>query len=193
MRRIVLASTSAYRAALLDRLGLPFEQAAPGVDESALPAEEPATLAQRLALAKARAVAATRGDALVIGSDQVAVLDGIVLGKPGTAEAACAQLARASGRAVEFVTALALVDSASGATRAAVDHTVVRFRALGEAEIARYVLRERPLDCAGSFKSEALGIALFESVETRDPTALVGLPLIALCRLLREAGVDPLD
>lgn len=174
------------------RLGVAFTQEAPQVDESARPGEKADELAPRLSLDKARAIAARHHDALVVGSDQVAMLDGLLVGKPGTAEAACEQLARASGRSVEFITAVSLVDARSGAHRSAVDRTTVRFRVLGTAEIARYVERERPLDCAGSFKSEALGIALFESVETKDPTALVGLPLIMLCELLRGAGLDPL-
>ena len=192
MRALVLASTSRYRADLLARLGLPFTQEAPGVDEAPLPGEAPDVLAPRLAAAKALAVAQRRPGALVIGSDQVAVLDGAALGKPGTAAAAEAQLARASGRSVEFLTAVALADAGRGCVGRALDRTRVRFRTLSTDEIRRYVAREQPLDCAGSFRSEALGVALFESIETRDPAALVGLPLIELCRMLREAGVDPL-
>jgi len=187
---LILASTSRWRAELLCRLGLPFVQAAPGVEEVRLPGERPDVLATRLAVEKARAVARLHPDAVVIGSDQVAVLDGEVLGKPGTEERARAQLARASGRSVEFLTAVATVDR--GAVRSELDRTLVRFRTLTEDEIARYVARERPLDCAGSFRSEALGVALFDAIETRDPAALVGLPLVALCRLLRAAGIDPL-
>ena len=174
------------------RLGVAFTQEAPQVDESARPGETAVALALRLSLDKARAIAARHPDALVVGSDQVALLDGRLVGKPGTTEAACEQLARASGRSVEFLTAVSLVDARSGSHRSAVDRTTVRFRLLAAAEIARYVDRERPLDCAGSFKSEALGIALFESLETKDPTALIGLPLILLCELLRSAGLDPL-
>lgn len=192
MRALVLASTSRYRAALLGRLGLPFTQEAPGVDETPHAGEAPDALAARLALAKALAVAGRHAGALAIGSDQVAVLDGALLGKPGSVEAAEAQLARASGRAVEFLTAVALADAANGCVGSALDRTRVRFRTLARDDIRRYVARERPLDCAGSFKSEGLGVALFESIETRDPAALVGLPLIELCRMLREAGVDPL-
>lgn len=192
MRALVLASTSRYRAALLARLGLAFTQEAPGVDETPHPGEAPDALASRLALAKALAVARRHPAALAIGSDQVAVLDGALLGKPGSVEAAEAQLARASGRTVEFLTAVALADAAHGCIGSALDRTRVRFRTLGRDDIRRYVARERPLDCAGSFKSEGLGVALFESIETRDPAALVGLPLIELCRMLREAGVDPL-
>lgn len=191
MRRLVLASTSRYRAGLLARLGLPFVQDAPWVDEAPRTGEAPEALATRLAVAKSAAVAARHPDAIVIGSDQVASLDGVAIGKPGTVELACAQLARASGRAVEFLTAVAVHDPARGVEHA-LDRTTVRFRTLAAQEIACYVERERPVDCAGSFKSEALGIALFESIETRDPTALVGLPLIALCAMLRRAGLDPL-
>ena len=193
MRPLVLASTSRYRAELLHRLGLPFAQVAPEVDEAALPGEDPAALAARLAVAKARAVAARQPGAWVIGSDQVAVLDGVALGKPGTVTRAREQLAQASGRSVEFLTAVVLVDADAGAVASAIDRTLVQFRVLDAHDIARYVAREQPLDCAGSFKSEALGVALFEAIETRDPTALVGLPLIALCRMLRDAGLDPLD
>lgn len=192
MRALVLASTSAYRAGLLARLGLPFVQDAPSIDESPRAGEAPEATALRLALAKADAVAARHRDALVIGSDQVATLDGTAIGKPGTAELARAQLARASGRSVEFLTAVAVHDARDGRVEHALDRTRVQFRALDEAEIGRYVARERPLDCAGSFKSEALGIALFESIETHDPTALVGLPLIATCAMLRRMGLDPL-
>ena len=187
MPRLILASTSAYRRALLERLGLPFDTARPDVDETPQPDEPPAALAVRLARAKAEAVAAGAGDAWTIGSDQVAELDGRPLGKPGTAENAVAQLRAMSGREVRFHTALCLAGP-DGRRFEHLDLTVVRFRTLGEDEIARYVERERPLDCAGSFKCEGLGIALFEAIDNRDPTALVGLPLIATARLLREAG-----
>jgi septum formation protein len=189
---LVLASTSPYRAQQLRRLGLAFAQVAPGIDESRMAGEAADAVALRLALEKARAVAARRAGALVIGSDQVALCDGAMLGKPGTAEAARDQLARSSGRTVEFLTAVALVDAKSGMERTALDRTFVRFRVLDAGSIARYVERESPLDCAGSFKSEGLGVVLFESIETRDPDALVGLPLIALCGMLRDAGLDPL-
>lgn len=187
MPRLILASTSAYRRALLERLGLPFDTARPDVDETPLPDEPPAALAVRLARAKADAVAADAGDAWTIGSDQVAELGGRPLGKPGTAENTVAQLRAMSGREVRFHTALCLAGP-DGHRFEHLDLTVVRFRTLGEDEIARYVERERPLDCAGSFKCEGLGIALFEAIDNRDPTALVGLPLIATARLLREAG-----
>ena len=187
--RIVLGSTSRYRAELLRRLLADFEQAAPGTDEAPLPDEAPAARALRLAIAKATAVAREYPDALVIGSDQVAELDGLVLDKPGTAQCARAQLTASSGREVHFHTALCLLDTRNGRRHTHVDQTRVRFRTLDAAEIARYVEREQPLDCAGSFKCEGLGISLFEAIDNRDPSALIGLPLIALARLLREAGI----
>jgi septum formation protein len=187
MPDLILASTSAYRRALLERLGLPFATVRPEVDESPRPGEHPQTLAVRLARAKAEAVAATAGPAWVIGSDQVAELDGRALGKPGTTDNAIAQLRSMSGHEVRFLTALCLAGP-DGRRFEALDVTTVHFRALGDDEIARYVERERPLDCAGSFKSEGLGIALFEAIDNRDPTALIGLPMIATARLLREAG-----
>jgi septum formation protein len=189
---LVLASTSRYRRALLSRLTPRFRVLAPATDEIALTGESAAALAVRLAQSKARAVADQCPDAIVIGSDQAAELGGVILGKPGDIEKAHVQLAAASGREMIFYTAVCLVDS-RGAKRcelAALDKTRVLFRGLEHDEIARYVERERPLDCAGSFKAEALGIALFERIESQDPTALIGLPLIALTRLLREAGVD---
>jgi septum formation protein len=188
---LVLASTSRYRRSLLERLGLPFAVDSPGTDETARPGESPATLAARLALAKARAVAPRHPLAHVIGSDQVASLEGSLLGKPGSPARACEQLARASGRSVEFLTAVVLLGP-DGSEHAHLDLTRVRFRTLTDAEIARYVELDKPLDCAGSFRSEGLGIALFEAVETRDPTALVGLPLVWLAAALRRAGLDPL-
>lgn len=187
MPRLVLASTSVYRRALLSRLGLPFETASPGVDEAAGPDETPAALALRLAVAKAAAIARREPAANVIGSDQVAELDGQALGKPGGRDAAIAQLAAMSGRAVQFRTAVC-VHGADDAVRSHLDTTVVRFRTLSTAEIERYVDAEHPFDCAGSFKSEGLGIVLFDAIETSDPTALVGLPLIATARLLRVSG-----
>ena len=186
-QRLILASTSRYRRDLLARLRLPFEVVAPQVDESPLPGEPPQALARRLAAAKAEAACALATDAWVIGSDQVAELDGRPLGKPGTREAAIAQLAAMSGKSVVFRTAVSLVHATAG-RHDADDATTVRFRALDLDSIARYVDVEQPLDCAGSFKSEGFGIALFEAIESQDPTALVGLPLIALARLLRRAG-----
>lgn len=188
-RRLILGSTSRYRAELLRRLWPDFEQRSPGTDETPLPGEEPSARAGRLAVAKAEAAASGLVDALVIGSDQVAELDGQTLDKPGTPERAHAQLAASSGRVVHFHTALCLFDTRTGQRLTHVDHTRVHFRTLDEAEIARYIEREQPLDCAGSFKCEGLGISLFERIENEDPTALVGLPLIALARLLRRAGM----
>lgn len=190
---LVLASTSRYRRELLARIAPRIRQIAPEVDETPLPLETPVDLVVRLAEAKARAVAARCPGALVIGSDQVAALAGKILGKPGSRENAQAQLACCSGREVAFHTAICLLDGRSEPARAylASDATRVCFRSLDAAEIARYVEHETPLDCAGSFKSEGLGIALFERIQTEDPTALIGLPLIALCRLLRDAGVMP--
>jgi septum formation protein len=190
---LVLASTSRYRRELLQRLGLAFEVADPRVDEAARPGEAPAALARRLAIAKATAVAQRRPDAVVIGSDQVCAIDDAVLGKPGDAASAEAQLRRLSGRGARFFTAVCV--ATAGATRHAdeVDVTEVVFRELDAGTIARYVARDRPLDCAGSFRCEGLGIALFEAIRSEDPSALVGLPLIPTARLLRGFGIDPLS
>lgn len=188
---LILGSTSRYRAELLRRLTAHFRQVAPGVDETRHAGEAPAALAQRLAMAKAEAVARSHPGAIVIGSDQVAACGDIVLGKPGDAATARAQLAACSGHQVQFLTAVCLVDARAAERRsyAELDSTQVQFRTLQPAEIAAYIEREQPLDCAGSFKSEGLGIALFERIATDDPSALVGLPMIALCRLLRAAGI----
>lgn len=186
---IILASTSRYRAELLRRIIADFSQVAPDADESPRDGESPAARATRLAAAKADAVAAGRRDALVIGSDQVAALGDTLLRKPGRIDIAREQLRASSGKTVDFYTALCLVDGRNGRHLPALDHTRVVFRVLAEAEIDRYLEAERPLDCAGSFKAEGAGIALFERIESEDPTALVGLPLIALARRLREAGV----
>jgi septum formation protein len=190
--RLVLASTSRYRRDLLERLRLPFDVVAPEVDEAPHGGESPADLALRLALAKAHAVAAQRPDACVIGSDQVADLDGTPIGKPGTHERAVAQLRAMSGRAVVFQTAVAVVRRSTGFARALLAPVNVRFRELSDDEIERYLRLEQPYDCAGSAKSETLGIALLESIESDDPTALIGLPLMRTCALLRAAGLDPL-
>ena len=187
MSTLFLASTSRYRRELLERLRLPFEVARPEVDETPRPDEPPAALARRLAAAKATAIAGARHDAWVIGSDQVAALGERPLGKPGSMADAAAQLRSMSGRSIDFLTAVSLIH-ADGRRFEALDRTIVRFRALGGDEIARYLAAEPALDCAGSFKSEGLGIALFEAIESSDPTALVGLPLIATARLLRQAG-----
>lgn len=190
--KIILASTSPYRRELLAKLRLPFDYAAPGVDETPLPGEAPQALAMRLAEAKALAVAQGFPGGLVIGSDQVAVLDGEKLGKPVNRDNTIAQLRKASGRSVEFHTALCVVDSDTLATRTESDRCTVVFRELTPAQIERYVDRDRPYDCAGGFKSEGLGIALFERFEGEDPNALVGLPLIRLTRLLEAFGVEVL-
>ena len=187
---LILASTSRYRQALLERLGLPFATARPDVDETPRADEPPQAVTVRLARAKAEAVLAGAAGAApvwVIGSDQLAEIDGRPIGKPGTVDNAIAQLAAMSGREVRFLTAVCLAGD-DGRRFEALDITTVRFRTLAPAEIARYIEREQPLDCAGSFKSEGLGIALFDAIENRDPTALIGLPLIATARLLREAG-----
>lgn len=188
--RLVLASGSRYRAALLQRLGFAFETASPGIDETPRAGESPRDLATRLAADKARCVAAGLGDALVIGSDQVADLDGRPVGKPGDMATARAQLRAASGRTLAFHTGLCLLDGRDAREYHALDTTRVHFRPLDAAEIDRYLERERPLDCAGSFKCEGLGISLFARIENDDPTALIGLPLIALARLLRGCGID---
>lgn len=187
---LVLASTSIYRRQLLERLGLPFEVAAPDVDETPLPQEDSAATAARLAQAKARAVATRFPGALIIGSDQVADLDGARLDKPGIHARAVEQLRMASGRAVVFHTAVSVLNASSGRLHVRVVPTRVVFRRLTEAQIENYLQREKPYDCAGSAKSEALGIALIEALEGNDPSALVGLPLIALVDLLAAEGVE---
>jgi 7-methyl-GTP pyrophosphatase len=189
-RPLVLASSSRYRRELLTRLGLPFEVAVPGIDESPLPAEAPGATALRLAEAKARAVAAGYADALVIGSDQVADLHGRPIGKPGDFERALAQLRQLSGQSVVFRTGVALCDAASGRCRSVLVDVTSVFRALDDATIVDYLTREQPYDCAGGVRSEALGIALFERIGSDDPSALIGLPLIALIDLLHAEGVD---
>ncbi|MEY5099478.1 MAG: septum formation inhibitor Maf [Pseudomonadota bacterium] len=189
-RALVLGSTSRYRRELLQRLRLPFEVLAPEVDETPLPGEAPAALAQRLALAKARAVAAQRPDAIVIGSDQVADLDGEPLGKPGSHERAVAQLRRMSGKTVLFQTALAVACAETGFEAGELAVVEVVFRELDDATIERYLRAEQPYDCAGSAKSEGLGIALLDRIVNDDPTALIGLPLIHTARLLRQAGLQ---
>jgi len=189
---LILASTSRYRHELLSRLRLPFEVLSPEVDETALADETPAALAQRLALAKAWAVASKRPDAAVIGSDQVADLDGQALGKPGTHERAVQQLRSLRGRRVLFHTAVAVVRAGTGFEEAALNSVAVSFRALDDDEIEFYLRTEQPYDCAGSAKCETLGISLLSAIESDDPTALVGLPLIRTSELLRRAGIDPL-
>lgn len=191
--RLVLGSTSRYRRELLERLRVPFEVRSPQVDETPRPGEAPADLALRLALDKAWAVArAEPGDVVVIGSDQVADVDSQPLGKPGNHANAVAQLQRMRGRTVTFQTAVAVVRRATGFAQAQLAPVHVRFRNLSDDEIDTYLRLEQPYDCAGSAKSETLGIALLSAIESDDPTALVGLPLIRTCELLRAAGLDPL-
>ncbi len=191
-RPLILGSTSRYRQELLGRLGLSFQTVGPQVDETPHPGEAPAILARRLALSKAREVAQRHPGAVVIGSDQVADLDGQPLGKPGTHERAVAQLRRMSGKTVVFQTAVAVVCLETGFEQVDLAPVRVRFRDLGDAEIERYLRIEQPYDCAGSAKSEGLGIALVERIDNDDPTALVGLPLIRTCRMIHAAGVPVL-
>lgn len=186
-RRLVLASTSRYRRELLARLGLPFEVAAPQADESPLPGESPADLALRLAVLKARSVRAE--NAVVIGSDQAAALEGRLIGKPGGHEAAVRQLRELSGKAADFQTAVAVLDSSTNSVESRVVACRVTFRQLDDERIERYLRREQPYDCAGSAKAEGLGIALIARIDTEDPTSLIGLPLIALTELLERAGM----
>ncbi len=189
-RKLILGSTSVYRRELLGRLRLPFSVESPHVDETTLPGESPAALAQRLALAKAQAVATRFPDAVVIGSDQVADLEGVALGKPGEHARAVLQLRQMSGQLVIFQTAIAVVCLASGFCQQALAQVRVKFRELSDSEIENYLRAEQPYDCAGSAKSEGLGIALLERIDNDDPTALVGLPLIRTAALLRAAGLD---
>ena len=190
MPPIILASTSRYRRELLARLHLPFTTRSPDAVEDAIEGETPAAMAARLALAKARSIQAP--NTLVIGSDQVASLDGHLLRKPGSAEAAVAQLRAAQGKVVLFHTAVAVIATGSGQTLQHVDRTEVLFRRLDDAALEQYVRLESPLDCAGSFKSEGLGVVLFERISSDDPTALIGLPLIFVAEALKRLGVDPL-
>ncbi|MBV8974888.1 MAG: septum formation protein Maf [Sinobacteraceae bacterium] len=185
---LILASTSPYRKQLLSRLALPFETHAPEVDEAHLEGESPTNRAHRLALEKARAVAGMHPDAVVIGADQVAACGDQILDKPGNAQRAREQLEALSARTALFYTACAVLGGNRAVRLAHLDTTRVVFRALSQVEIERYVARERPFDCAGGFRAEALGISLFESIESRDPTALIGLPLVWLAAALRAAG-----
>ncbi|MET0519129.1 MAG: Maf family nucleotide pyrophosphatase [Burkholderiaceae bacterium] len=189
-RTVILASTSRYRRELMGRLHIPFDVHAPEVDETPRPAEAPRELAQRLAMEKALAVAVRHPEAVVIGSDQVADLAGEALGKPGDHERATAQLRRMRGQTLVFQTAVAVVCRASGFAQHDVAAVRVVFRDLDDDAIERYLRAEQPYDCAGSAKSEGLGIALLEAIDSDDPTALIGLPLIRTCRMLRAAGVD---
>ena len=190
--KLVLASTSRYRRALLARLGLPFEVAAPNVDETPLPGESPSHTALRLAEAKARAVAGPFPHSLIIGSDQVLLLEDEQLGKPGNFENAFQQLKKMQGKAMVFHTALCLLNSRSGQVQLRDIPTVIHLRALTDMQIESYLKKEQPYDCAGSARSEGLGIALIARYETADPNALIGLPLIALTEMLGHEGVDPL-
>ena len=190
---ILLASTSPFRKALLDKLGLPFITAAPEVDETPQPGETAEELVLRLAVAKAQALAQAYPDHWIIGSDQVCVLDGVITSKPHNVENARAQLRAASGNRITFYTGLALFHPASQQLMQCCEPFMVHFRDLSEAEIAAYIEKEQPLYCAGSFKSEGLGICLFDRLEGRDPNTLVGLPLIALNGMLRQAGINPLS
>lgn len=187
---LILGSSSRYRKELLERLRLPFETTSPDVDETPQPGEAPADLALRLALAKAHAVAQQHPKAVVIGSDQVADLAGEPLGKPGTHERAVQQLQRMRGQTVVFQTAVAVVCQDTGFAQSSLAQVRVRFRDLSDTEIETYLRAEQPYDCAGSAKSEGLGIALLDAIDSDDPTALVGLPLIRTCQLLRAAGMQ---
>jgi septum formation protein len=189
-RALILGSTSRYRRELLQRLRVPFEVVSPDVDETPLTNEAPQALATRLALAKAKAVAALHPNAVVIGSDQVADLNGEPLGKPGTHERAVLQLQKMRGQTVVFQTAVSVVCQASGFEQTELAQIKVRFRDLSDAEIEAYLRAEEPYDCAGSAKSEGLGIALLDAIDNDDPTALIGLPMIRTARLLRAAGID---
>ena len=191
-RQLILASTSVYRRQLLERLHLPFTVIASDVDELALPGKRPEQLACRLALAKAQAVAALHPSSLVIGSDQVADLNGHALGKPGTHARAVEQLQRMRGQTVIFQTAVAVVCQATGFAQTELAQVKVQFRQLSDEQIERYLLAEQPYDCAGSAKSEGLGIALLARIDNDDPTALIGLPLIRTCQLLEAAGLKVL-
>lgn len=189
MQRLILGSTSPFRRALLEKLNLPFEVDSPDVDETRRGEEHPAEVVVRLAEAKARDVASRHPDTLVIGSDQVAGVDGAVLGKPGGRQAAIAQLMAASGRVVTFYTGLCLLNESSGHCQMDCETYQVHFRDLGRDQVTRYVDHERPFNCAGSFKSEGYGITLFSALRGRDPNALIGLPLIRLIEMLEQEGI----
>jgi septum formation protein len=190
MPELILASTSPYRRSLLERLGIPFAALPPQTPEDAIAGELPTDRALRLAVAKAQAIASRRPDAVVIGSDQVAAIGSKILDKPGDATRCRAQLAAASGSSARFHTACAVIAPKAGIRMVHIDTTTVFFRSLSDLEIERYVERERPFDCAGGFRAEGLGISLFESIESRDPTALIGLPLIWVACALRRAGFE---
>ena len=189
---LVLASSSRYRQGLLERLGMPFSIDSPDIDEAPLPGESAHDLVVRLSLAKAKAVAGRWPNSVIIGSDQAAACDGRILGKPGTVEAAIGQLGSFTGRSVHFLTGVTVLNTAAGRHRTAVDTTTARFREASESEIRRYVEHDRPLDCAGGIRFEGLGPLLLHRVDTADPSAAIGLPLIALGELLRAEGLNPL-
>ncbi len=189
-RSLILGSTSPYRRELLQHLSVPFTTAAPDIDETRLPAESPADMVKRLSLGKAKAVAATHTDALIIGSDQCAVLREEVMGKPGTHANAVSQLRKASGQTVTFLTGLCLYDSRDNSYQLDIVPFEVDFRTLTDTEIENYLLKDQPYNCAGSFRSESLGVTLFKRMRGDDPSALIGLPLIRLSQMLRQAGVD---
>jgi len=189
VNKLILASSSPFRRELLSRLGLEFETVSPGIDERPLPDESAPQLAERLAQTKARSVAADHPQALVIGSDQVAIIGDEIIGKPGNHEKAVEQLKQASGKMMEFHTSVCLLNSATGHVQADIVPFTVKFRRLDIKTITNYLLRERPYDCTGAFKSEGLGITLLEYMRGEDPTALIGLPLIRLCRMLEQEGI----
>lgn len=186
LQQLILASSSSYRKSLLDRLCLPYTAHAPDIDERRLPGETPDTMVRRLSESKARAISTLYPDNLIIGSDQVAVIDDYILTKPGNFAAAQQQLRRQSGQKVRFLTGLALLNSANGSSQVDIITTDVVFRMLKEEEICAYLERDEPYSCAGSFRSEGLGITLFDAIHSSDPTALIGLPLIRLCQMLRN-------
>ena len=192
-QRLILASSSLYRRQILQKLGIEFEWTSPDIDETPHPRETPEQLVQRLAESKARAVSATHPNHLIIGSDQVATLQGQIIGKPGSHAAALAQLESFSGKTVLFLTGLCLLNSATGKAQLTVEEYSVKFRALSSTQLNNYLDKEQPYDCAGSFKSEGLGICLFDKLSGDDPNTLVGLPLIVLTEMLAKEGVDPLD
>lgn len=189
-RPLILASTSAPRRELLSRLGIAFEVVPPEVDETPLPGEDPEALPARLAVAKASAVAAVRRRGLVIGSDQIGLLEGRVVGKPGTHERALEQLLAAAGRTMRFLSAVCVLDAESGRRQLAQAITTIRFRDFDEARAQAYLDRDKPYECAGSFRSESLGVVLIDAMESDDPTAILGMPLISVARMLENEGID---
>ncbi len=193
MQQLILGSSSPFRAELLAKLGLLFDAVSPDIDEQALPGEDATKLVQRLSEQKAQAIALNHPDALIIGSDQVAVLDGSILGKPGNHQNAVQQLQAASGRTVQFLTGLALFNSKTGEMQSVVEPFEVSFRTLSLEQIDFYLKQEQPYQCAGSFKSEGFGISLFSKLEGNDPNTLIGLPLIRLIAMLQKQGIDVLQ